>query len=79
MEANGPEGIMANYGYTLHYILLKRHQCWHFGLNFTMPKFQEYVMVHLGARAHYSNLGRCTTKTLHLLNTPLRLLATLAV
>ena len=41
-------------------------QCRQFGLNFTLPKFQEDIMEHLGAREQYTNLGSCTTKTLRL-------------
>ena len=57
----------------------KRHKCWKFGLNFTLPEFQEDVMEHLGAIAHYTNLGNCTTKTLYLPKAPLHFLETLAV
>ena len=57
----------------------KRHKWSQFCPNFTQPKFQEDVMEHLGGRAHYTNLGSCTTKTLYLLKAPLHLLETLAV
>ena len=50
-----------------------------FGLNFTLPKFQEDMMEHLGARAHYRKLDSCSTKTPYLPKAPLHLLETLAV
>ena len=68
--------IMAKLPITLSW---KHQKCWQLGLNFTLPKFQEDVMEHLGDRAHYTNLGSCSTKTLSLPKATLQLLETLAV
>ena len=54
-------------------------QCWQFGLNFTLPQFQEDVMEHLGAKEYLTNIGSCTTKTLYLMKAPLHLLENLVV
>ena len=40
----------------------QHHKCWQFGPNFTLLKFQEDVMEHLGATAHYTKFSSCTTK-----------------